>query len=63
MVAASTGASDLVAVSHSSGVMFDFSLTGERGQGMVMMPSSHGCQACEMDRTHAPGSAGQWRHG
>ncbi|PRW44259.1 UPF0420 [Chlorella sorokiniana] len=28
VVAASTGASDLVAVSHSSGVMFDFSLTG-----------------------------------
>lgn len=30
VVAASAGASDLVAVSHSSGVMFDFSLTGEQ---------------------------------
>ena len=29
MVAASTGTSDLVAVSHSSGVMFDFSFTGK----------------------------------
>ncbi len=34
MVTASTGASDLVAVSHSSGVMFDFSLTGKLGSSV-----------------------------